>query len=284
MTGLVDALRGALANLGWREGANLKLDLRWANNSADRARAYARELVSLKPDVIVAPATSLPSVSEATHSIPIVFTLIVDPVGQGFVSGLAHPGGNITGFSYMGFSTGAKLVELLKEIAPGLTRVLVLLDADNYAAPKWWDAIGSTARALGYEPRKALLRVDAEIDATLHSFAQEQGGGLVVPPQSLFGAHRERLIAAAAREHLPAVYGMPSVVRNGGLLSYSSDPVDQFTRAASYVDRILKGEKPGNLPIQEPTKYLLIVNLRTARTLGLTVPPLLLARADEVIE
>jgi putative tryptophan/tyrosine transport system substrate-binding protein len=282
--GLFDVLREALADLGWREGANLKVQLRWGDNDDARTRAYARELVELKPEVIVAPASSLPPVYEATRSIPIVFLLIADPVDQGFVSSLAHPGGNLTGFAYMEFSTGGKFVELLREIAPDTTRVLVLLDVDNRSTPQWWRSIESAAHVLGMEPQQSLVRGGADIDAAIHAFADTSRGGIIVAPESLFVTHRARLIALAASQRLPAVYATQSSAREGGLLSYSVDATDQFARAASYVDRILKGDKPGELPVQQPTKFELLVNIKTAEALGLTVPQSLLARADEVIE
>jgi putative ABC transport system substrate-binding protein len=282
---LFDALRRSLADFGWRDGVNLKVELRWAHNEAARARAYAKELVSLSPDVIVAPATSLTPVREATRSIPIVFLLIGDPVGQGVVPSLAHPGGNLTGFSYMDFSTSGKLVELLKDIAPDTRRLLVLLDADSAAmSQQLWHSIEAAARALGCEPQQAMVRAEDEADAAIHAFAQAKEGGIVVPGQSLFVAHAARLVAAAAHERLPAVYGATPIATDGGLVSYAPDAVDQFMRAASYVDRILKGDKPGDLPVQQPTKFELTINLKTAKSLGLTVAPALLARADEVIE
>ena len=281
---LLGALRQSLAELGWREGMTLNLEVRWANDNEARAKAAAQELVSLSPDVIVAPATSFRPAREATHSIPIVFLLIVDPVGQGVVSSLAHPGGNLTGFTYAEFSIGGKLAELLKEIAPRTARVLVLLDPENAVAAPWWRSIEQPARDLGFEPRQALARTEDEMEAAVHSFAQVPDGSLIVPPQSLFVSHRARLIALAAQEHLPAVYGAAAFSRDGGLLSYASDAVDQFSRAASYVDRILKGAKAGDLPVQQPTKFELVVNLKTAKTLGLAVPQSILARADEVIE
>jgi putative ABC transport system substrate-binding protein len=284
LASLFDVLRRSLADLGWREGANLKVQLRWGDNDDARIRAYARELVELKPEVIVAPATSLAPVHEATRSIPIVFLLIADPVGQGFVSTLAHPGGNLTGFSYMDFSTSGKFVELLREIAPDTVRVLVLLEVDNRSTPQWWRSIESAARVLGVEPQQALVRGGADIDAAIHAFADTPRGGIIVAPESLFTAHRARLIALAASEHLPAVYALPFFAKDGGLLSYTVEPNDQFARAASYVDRILRGEKPGDLPVQQPTKFELMINLKTAKALGLIIPPSLLARANEVIE
>jgi putative tryptophan/tyrosine transport system substrate-binding protein len=282
---LFDALRRSLADLGWREGVNLKIELRWAHNEAARARAYAQELVSLNPDLIVAPATSIAPVREATQSIPIVFLLIADPVGQGVVSSLAHPGGNLTGFAYMEFSTGGKLVELLKEIAPDTTRLLALLDANGTTStPQWWRSIEDAARVMSIEPQQAAINAADEIDTAIHAFAQAQKGGIVVPGQSLFVAHAARLVAAAAQERLPAVYGAAPIATAGGLMSYAPDAVDQFMRAASYVDRILKGDRPGDLPVQQPTKFELIINLKTAKTLGIDIPGSILAQADEVIE
>jgi putative tryptophan/tyrosine transport system substrate-binding protein len=282
--GLFDVLRGSLAELGWREGINLKVELRWGDNDDARTSGYARELVDLKPEVIVAPATSFRPVREATRSIPIVFLLIADPVGQGIVSSLSHPGGNLTGFTYMEFSTGGKFVELLKEIAPDTTRALVFFDLDNRSTPHWWRSIESAAHVLGVEPQQSLVRGVADIDAAIHAFAGTPKGGIIVPPESLFVAHSAHLIALAATQRLPAVYATSPFAREGGLLSYSVDATDQFVRAASYVDRILKGDKPGDLPVQQPTKFELVINLKTAEALGLTVPQSLLQRADEVIE
>jgi len=282
---MFEVLRRSLADLGWREGVNLKIELRWAQNDSERSRRYARELVSLNPEVIVAPATSLTPVREATQSIPVVFLLIADPVGQGMVASLAHPGGNVTGFAYMEFSTGGKLVQLLKEIAPETRRLLVLLDADSATStPQWWHAIDDAARTLGMEPERASVRTDDEIAAAIHRFAEASKGGIVVPPQSLMVAHAARLTAAVAQERLPAVYGASPIATAGGLISYAADAIDQFKRAASYIDRILRGEKAGDLPIEEPTKFELIVNLRTAKALGIEISPNLLAQADEVIE
>ena len=282
---MFEVLQRSLADLGWREGVNLKIELRWAQNDAERSRAYARELVSLKPDVIVAPSTSLTPVREATQSIPIIFLLIADPVSQGIVLSLAHPGGNLTGFAYMEFSTGGKLVQLLKEIAPDTRRVLVLLDADGTTSTsQWWRSIEGAAHLLDIEPQEALVRTEDEIDAAVHTFAQTQQGGVVVPPQSLMVTHAARLTAAVARERLPAVYGASPIATQGGLISYSADAIDQFKRAASYVDRILRGENPGDLPIEQPTKFELIVNLKTSKALRIKIPSSILAQADEVIE
>jgi putative ABC transport system substrate-binding protein len=281
---LLEVLRRSLADLGWREGANLRLEVRWGNNNRDRTKAYAQELVDLKPDVIVAPATSLAPVREATRSIPIVFLLAGDPVGEGFISSLAHPGGNLTGFTYMDFSIGGKFVELLKEIAPGTTRVLVLVEADSRAAAKWWHSTESAARSLGVEPQQGPVHGPDDIDVAIHSFAATPNGGMIVPPASFFTANSARLVSLAARERLPAIYGTPPFAKDGGLLSYSVDATDQFMHAGYYVDRILKGDKPGDLPVQQPTKFELVVNLKAANGLGLTVPRSLLMSADEVIE
>jgi putative ABC transport system substrate-binding protein len=282
---LLDLLRQSLAELGWREGANLQVELRWAHDEQARARTYARELVELGPDVIVAHSSSvLAPLRDATSTIPIVFVLATDPVGQGYVSSLARPGGNLTGFTYMDVSTGGKLVELVREIASDTTRVLVLLDGDNRSTPPWWHSIEEAAHALGLAPQQALVRTGQDIDAAVRAFAQPGKGSMVIAPQNLFVSNRARIIDAAARERLPAVDGTPPFASEGGLLSYSVDVRDQFLRAASYVDRILKGEKPGDLPIQLPTRFKLTINLKTAKALGLSVPATLLARADDVIE
>jgi putative ABC transport system substrate-binding protein len=282
---LFETLRRALDERGWRDGKNLKLEVRWANNDEARTRALALELVALKPDLIVAPATSLFPVREATRCIPVIFLLINDPVGQGVVPNLAHPGGNLTGFTYTDFSIGGKLVELLKEIAPATARVLVLVDTSNMATSQWWLAISQAARRLGLEPRQAPVRAWDDIETAIHTFSGAAGNGLIVAGQSLFATNRERLAALATRERLPAVCGIgPVFARAGGLLSYGVEASDQFQRAAAYIDRILKGEKPGDLPVQQPTRYELAINARTAKALGITVPPILLQQADEVIE
>jgi putative tryptophan/tyrosine transport system substrate-binding protein len=282
--GYVKALRDRLAGLGWREGENLKIELRWSADEAARTRAYVKELVELRPAVIVATGPAFAIMREATRTIPIVFALVSDPVGQGFVSSLSHPGGNITGFMLLEFSAGGKFVELLKAIAPDTKRVAVFEDPANPTTPQWWRSIEGAARDFGIEPQQALVRSESEIDAEIAAIARAPHGSFIVPPQAFLSVHRARLIAAAERERLPAVYWNPLFVREGGLASYGVNPGTQFANAATYVDRILKGAKPGDLPVQAPTKFELAINLKTARAQGLTIPEKVIATADEVIE
>jgi putative ABC transport system substrate-binding protein len=282
--GYVKALRDGLSVLGWREGENLKIELRWSSDETARTRAYAKELVELRPAVIFATGPGFESVREATRTIPIVFAMVSDPVGQGFVSSLSHPGGNTTGFMLLEFSAGGKFVELLKAIAPETKRVAVFEDPANPTTPQWWRSIEGAARDFGIEPQQALVRSESEIDAEIAAIARAPHGSLIVPPQAFLLVHRARLIASAEREGLPAVYWSPLYVKEGGLLSYGVNPATQFANAATYIDRILKGAKPGNLPVQAPTKFELAINLKTAKALGLTIPETVIATADEVIE
>lgn len=278
------ALRQALAELGWRDGGNLKIEVRWSQVDEARSRAYAKELVGTQPDVILAHGPAFAHVREATRTIPLIFMAIADPVGQGFVNSLSHPGGNITGFLLMEFSIGGKFVELLKETAPNTKRVAVFQDPSNTSTLHWWRSIEEAARAIGIEPRQVLLRNEAEVDAAIEAVAQASNGSIIVPPQAFFSVHRSHLIASAARERLPVVYGNAFLVRDGGLLSYGVDLADQYARAASYIDRILKGAKPSDLPVQAPIKFEFVINLKAAKGLGLEIPPAVLTRADEVIE
>jgi putative ABC transport system substrate-binding protein len=282
--GYMKALRDGLTVLGWREGENLKIELRWSSDETARTRAYAKELVELRPAVIFATGPAFVSVREATRTIPIVFAMVSDPVGQGFVSSLSHPGGNTTGFMLLEFSAGGKFVELLKAIAPETKRVAVFEDPMNSTTPQWWRSIEGAARDFGIEPQQALVRSESEIDAEIAAIARAPHGSLIVPPQAFLLVHRARLIASAERERLPAVYWSPLYVKEGGLLSYGVNPTTQFANAATYIDRILKGAKPGNLPVQASTKFELVINLKTARALGLTIPEKVIATADEVIE
>jgi putative tryptophan/tyrosine transport system substrate-binding protein len=281
---LIETLRLSLAGLGWREGNNLKLELRWAEDDGARMLAYAKELAGKQPDVILAHGPAFRYAHEATRTIPIVFTTLADPVGQGFVASLAHPGGNATGFELVEFSVGGKFVELLKEIAPDTKHVTVIEDPSNSSTLPWWRSIEAAARNVGLEPQQALVSNDDDIDAAIAAAARTPNGGIIVPPQAFATAHRDRIIAAAARWRLPAVYYSAVLARDGGLLSYGPDLADQYVRAAAYIDRIFKGEKPGDLPVQGPIKFELAVNLKTAKSLGITAPPSLLTRADEVIE
>jgi putative ABC transport system substrate-binding protein len=281
----ITAFLQALAQLGWLDGRNVRIDTRWGVADADRIRKYAAELVALAPDVIwVNSSAALAPLLQATRTVPIVFTGVTDPVGAGFVDSLARPGGNATGFAVFEYSISAKWLELLKEIAPRVTRAAVLRESAVVAGPAEFGIIQAAAPSLGVELRPVDVRNASEIERALTAFAQGSNGGLIVTgsPGTLF--HRALIVALAARHKLPTVYFLRPFVTGGGLVSYGSDVVDQGRRAAGYVDRILKGEKPADLPVQAPTKYELVINLKTAKALGLEMPPMLVARADEVIE
>ncbi len=274
-----------LAQLGWLDGRNVRIDTRWAVADADRIRKYATELVALAPDVILAPgsATTGPLL-QATRTIPIVFATIPDPVGAGFVESLARPGGNATGFIAFEYGLSAKWLELLKQIAPGVTRAAVLRDPAVASGTGQFGAIQSVAPSFGVELSPVGVRDAAEIERGVTAFARGSNGGLIVTGSALTAVHRALIVALAARHRLPAVYPGRYHVTGGGLISYGPDRVDQYRQAAGYVGRILKGEKPADLPVQAPTKYELVINLKTAKALSLDVPATLLARADEVIE
>jgi len=271
-----------LQQLGWIDGRNVRIDHRHGAGDVDIMRKHIAELVAFAPDVIVtAGSVALVQLLQATHTVPIVFVYVPDPVGSGFVKSLSRPGGNATGFMQFEYSLAAKWLELLKEIAPGVTRVAVLWDPTVPAGIGQFAIIQSVAPSLGVELIPVDVR-DAERDVA--AFARSGSGGLIVTSSALATARRDMIVALAARHKLPAVYNFAPFAAAGGLISYGADNIDQFHRAAGYVDRILKGEKPSDLPVQGPTKYHLAINLKTAKTLGLTVPPSLLARADEVIE
>jgi putative ABC transport system substrate-binding protein len=273
----------ALQRLGWSDGRNVRIDYRWAAGDAGRFRKYAEELLALLPDVILASATpSVQALQQATRTVPIVFAIVADPVGAGFVDSLARPGSNVTGFTPFEYGISGKWLELLKEIAPRVTRVAVLRDLNIGLGQL--GAIQSVAPSLGVELRPVNVRDADEIERSIAAFAQGSNGALIVTASTSAIIHRELITALAARNKLPAVYYTRYWVAGGGLMSYGPDFRDQFRRAAGYVDRILKGEKPADLPVQTPTKYELVINLKTAKALGLDVPPTLLARADEVIE
>jgi putative ABC transport system substrate-binding protein len=279
------AFKQGLQQLGWIEGRNLWIEYRGALGDAERTRKYASELVALAPDVIFANGTSqVGPLLQATRTVPIIFTSVADPVGAGFVDSLARPGGNATGFVQYEYGLGGKWLELLKEIAPRVTRAAVLRDAAITAGVGLWGAIQTAAPSFGIEVSPVNVRDASEIERTLTVFAHEPNGGLILTGSALSAAHGDLIVALATRHKLPAVYYSRILVDGGGLISYGPDTVDQFRRAASYVDRILKGEKPGDLPVQAPTKYELVINLKTAKALGLTIPPAVLSRADEVIE
>jgi len=281
-----EALRQDLQKLGWTEGRNIRIDYRWGTGEPDRAQASAAELVALAPDVIVAHGTpAATAVQRATRSIPIVFLVVVDPVGAGLVEGLAQPGSNITGFSTFEPEIGGKWLELLKEISPRLKRVAGILDPAFRGFAVVWRSIESFAPTFGLNVTSVVHRASSDnIESAVAAFAQEEDGGLIVLPTPINFFSRERIFSLAARHHLPAVYPFQSFATDGGLMSYGFDSRDLFRRGASYVNRILKGEKPADLPVQAPTKYELIINLKTARALGLQVPAKLLALADEVVE
>jgi putative ABC transport system substrate-binding protein len=279
------AFREGLRQLGWTEGGNVRIDTRWAAGDPDRYRQYVAELLALAPDVILAiSSAALASLLQATRTVPIVFTTVADPVGAGYVDSLARPGGNATGFVLWEYSIAAKWLELLKEIAPQVTRAVVFRQSALAAGPGQFGVIQAAAPSLGVDLRVADVRDAREIERAVTTFAQGSNGGLIVTGSPGALSHRTLIVALATRHRLPAVYSARVFAADGGLISYGPDPVDQFRQAAGYVDRILKGEKPADLPVQAPTKYELVINLKTARALGLEVPPMLLARADEVIE
>jgi putative ABC transport system substrate-binding protein len=281
----ITAFLQGLAQLGWLDGRNVRIDTRWGVADADRIRKYAAELVELAPDVILANSSAaLAPLLQATRTVPIVFTTVADPVGAGYVDSLARPGGNATGFLVWEYSTAAKWLELLKEIAPHVTRAMVLRESAIAAGPGQFGVIQAAAPSLGVDLRVADARDAGEIERAITAFAQGSNGGLVVTGSPAAISHRGLIVALAARHRLPAVYPVRVFAVGGGLISYGADAVDQLRRAAGYVDRILKGEKPGDLPVQAPTKYELVINLKTAKALGLDIPASVLARADEVIE
>jgi putative ABC transport system substrate-binding protein len=275
----------ALAQFGWTDGRNLQIEIRWGAGDAERIRRNAVELVALAPDVIlaVASATTGPLL-RATRAVPIVFVQVAEPVGAGFVHSLAQPGGNATGFMLYEYGIGGKWLELLKEIAPSVKRVGFLQSLGIAAGPGQFGAIQASAPSLGVEVRPINARDASEVERVITAFAHPANGGLIVAGGAAGTLHRNSIIKLAARHRLPAVYSDPVFATEGGLLAYGPDRVDQFRRAAAYVDRILKGAKPDEMPVQAPTKYQLMINLKTARALGLTMPDALLARADGVIE
>ena len=281
----IAAFRQGLSELGWSEGGNVHIDTRWGGGDVDRYRRYATELLALAPDVILANSSAaLAPLLQATRTVPIVFTTVADPVGAGYVDSLARPGGNATGFLVWEYSIAAKWLELLKEIAPQVTRAMVLRESAIAAGPGQFGVIQAAAPSLGVDLRVADVRDAREIERAVPTFAQGSNGGLIVTGSPGALIHRTLIVALAARHRLPAVYSTRVFAVDGGLISYGPDSVEQFRRAAGYVDRILKGEKPAGLPVQAPVKYELVINLKVAKALGLEIPPSVLARANEVVE
>jgi putative ABC transport system substrate-binding protein len=281
----IGALVQALQQLGWIEGRNIQILRRFTDGNADRARSYAAELAALVPDLILTSgASTAGTMLQATRTVPVVFVGAADPVGAGFVDSLARPGGNATGFTSYEYSMSSKWLELLKEIAPGVKRVAILRDPAISAGTGQFGSIQTAAPSFGVELTPINVRDAAEIERSVTAFERSGNAGLIVTTSASVLAHRDLIITLAARHKLPAIYYARFYVTSGGLASYGPDYVDPYRRAAAYVDRILKGEKPADLPVQAPTKYELVINLKTAKSLGLTVPAMLLARADEVIE
>jgi ABC-type uncharacterized transport system substrate-binding protein len=281
----VAAFLQGLQQLGWTEGRNAQIDIRWGVADAASSRRYAAEMVALAPDVILTAASAATAaVQEATRTLPIVFVNVTDPVGAGYVASLARPGGNVTGFTFAEYGMSGKWLELLKEIAPRVTRVAILRDPSLAVGPGQLGAIQSVAPSFRVEASPIDVRNADEIERAITDFARAANGGLIVTASAGATAHRKLVINLAAQHRLPTVYFLPDFVKEGGLTSYGPDPVAPYVQAASYVDRILKGEKPADLPVQAPTKNKLVLNLKTAKALGLTIPPAVLARADEVIE
>jgi putative ABC transport system substrate-binding protein len=279
------AFTQALADLGWTEGRNMRMDVRGGSDDTSRIRAPAQELVGLQPDIIVTngtPATA--SVQRETRTIPIVFVNGGDPVASGIVARLDRPGGNVTGFALYEGTLGGKWLELLSEIAPGLKRAAIMFNPDTAPASTFMPSFETAARSLKLVPIIAPVHSDVEIETAVTALGREPGGGFVVMPDVFTTEHRAPIILAAARNNVPAAYWQSPFARDGGLLSYGPDQVDTWRRASTYVDRILRGARPGDLPVQFPTKFEMVVNLKTAKALGLTVPQSILLRADEVIE
>jgi putative ABC transport system substrate-binding protein len=282
---LVNAFLQELKELGWSEGQNLQIDVRWGGAGPEAMIRHALELVALSPDVILAPGSSAAGPAlQATRSVPVVFTIVPDPVGAGFVESLARPGRNATGYASFDYSIGGKWLELLKEAAPDVKRVGVLRDPDITAGIGQWSVIQAVAPMLGLEPVAINVREAGDLEQAVAAFAGREHGGLIVTSGAGPVRHRDLIISLAEHHKLPAIYYARAFVASGGLISYGADRIDLFRRAAGYVDRILRGEKPSDLPVQSPTKYELVVNLKAAKAFGQTLPQSLLARADEVIE
>jgi putative ABC transport system substrate-binding protein len=281
----ISAFKQALTDLGWTVDRNVRIDLRWGGGDASRMRALAQELVGLQPDIIVTSGTpATVAVQRETRTIPIVFANLGDPVASGIVTRLDRPSGNITGFANLEASLGGKWLELLSEIAPGLKRAAIMFNPNTAPVSVFMPSFETAARSLKVAPIMAPVHSDVEIETAIIALGREPGRGLVVMPDVFTVVHRAPIISAAARNQVPAVYPLFEFAKDGGLLSYGVDPADLWRRAALYVDRILRGAKPSELPVQLPTKFQMVLNLKTAEALGLTVPPSILLRADEVIE
>jgi len=281
----VAAFVQGLQAAGWSDGRNVRIDTRWAAADPGNYRKYAAELIALGPDIVLASTTAaVAQLQQASRTVPIVFISVIDPVGSGLIASMARPGGNATGFTSFEYGLSAKWLELLKEVAPRVTRAGVLRDPALASGPAYFAAVQSVAPSLGVDVSPVNVRDASEIEPAIAAVARSANSGLIVTGSALVAVHRHRIIALAARHKLPAVYAERSYANDGGLISYGPDFLDQYRRAAGYVDRILKGEKPAGLPVLAPTQYDLVLNLKTAKALGLTVPDSLLARADEVIE
>jgi putative ABC transport system substrate-binding protein len=281
----VSAFTQALADLGWTDGRNVRMELRWGGGDINRSRALAQELVGLQPDIIVTNATpTTVALQRETQTIPIVFAGVADPVASGIVGRLDRPSGNVTGFTVLEASMGGKWLELISEIAPGLKRVAIMFNPDTAPISAYMPSFETAVRSLKVVPITAPVHADLEIETAIIGLGREPRSGLVVMPDVFTNVHRAAIILAAARNNVPAVYGLSDSARDGGLLSYAVNRVDVWRRATTYVDRILRGAKPAELPVQQPTKFEMVLNLKTAKALGLTVPPTLLVLADEVIE
>ena len=280
----IAGFRQRLEQLGWTDGHNVQIDYRFVGANPENYSKYAAELVALAPDVIVASGASLPAMLQATRTVPVVFAFAADPVASGYIESLSRPGGNATGFLLYEYDLSAKWLELLKEIAPGVTRVAVLRNPTEIAGIGQFAIIQSVARSVGVDVSVINLRDAGEIERAVTAFARASNGGLIVAASASASVQRNLIIELAARHRLPTVYFERLFVAGGGLISYGADLAEGYRRAAGYVDRILKGEKPADLPVQAPTKYELAINLKTAKALGLTIPPAVLARADTIIE
>lgn len=281
----VSAIKDGLRELGWTEGRQIEFDIRWGAGDADRVSRYAAELVARKPDVLVVGGTApLSALHRQTRDIPIVFAQVGDPIGQGFGASAARPGGNITGFALYDAAIAVKWIELLKQLAPNVTRISLIHDPTSPSVPGYLRTMEPVAAALQMQVSSAVVRQAADVDRIMRTLAGEPNRGLIVATGPSTAMHRDAIIALAAKHQIPAVYAMRYFVNSGGLASYGVDNIDLYRRTASYIDRIFKGEKPGDLPIQYPTKFELVINLKTAKALGIEVPISLLARTDEVIE